>query len=186
MAIPLPSDPRATSAIAAARMPSAVTGPYLANRETGSTEPSRTAAIGGTRVARRAGRMLATSVTIVPTRTETITVRVAKIVWPCGRSIPKVTNSLFRSFARPSPRKSPASEPRMPITRASTTTDHSTWRRDAPSVRSVANSRIRWAMVIESVFAITNAPTNRAIPANASRMYLKNETKDRSFLSSLT
>src|ERR671925_536125 len=41
-------------------------------------------------------------------------------------------------------------------------------------------------MVIERVFAITKAPTNSAIPANASRMYWRNETKPNSFLSSLT
>ena len=35
-------------------------------------------------------------------------------------------------------------------------------------MRSVANSRIRWAIVIESVFAITKAPTKSAMPANAS------------------
>ena len=79
--MPLPSAPSETSTIATTSMPSAVTGPYLANqRDGGSTEPSRTAAIGGTRVARRAGRMLANSVTIVPTSSETITVRVAKTV----------------------------------------------------------------------------------------------------------
>ncbi len=39
----------------------------------------------------------------------------------------------------------------------------------APSVRSVASSRVRWAIVIESVFAITKLPTNSATPANASR-----------------
>ena len=43
------------------------------------------------------------------------------------------------------------------------------WRREAPIVRSVANSRIRCAIVIESEFAITNAPTKSAIPPNASR-----------------
>ena len=152
-----------------------MTGPYFANRETGRTEPSRTAAIGGTRVARRAGRTLAISVTIVPTRSETITVRVAKTVWPCGRSIPKVTKSLFSTLASPSPRNSPRTEPRTPITKASITTDQSTWRRDAPSVRSVANSRMRCAIVIESVFAITKAPTNSAMPAKASRMYWKKD-----------
>ena len=50
-------------------------------------------------------------------------------------------------------------------TSASTTTETSTWRRDAPSVRSVANSRVRWAIVIESELAITNAPTKSAIAA---------------------
>ena len=39
-------------------------------RDAGSVEPSRTAAIGGTRVARRAGRMLARTVTSVPTMTD--------------------------------------------------------------------------------------------------------------------
>ena len=47
--------------------------------------------------------------------------------------------------------------------------DQSTCRREAPSVRSVANSRVRWAIVIESEFAITNAPTKSAMPPNASR-----------------
>ena len=42
-------------------------------------------------------------------------------------------------------------------------------------MRSVANSRVRWAIVIESEFAITNEPTNSAIPANASRNPRRNE-----------
>ena len=42
---------------------------------TGSAAPSRTAAIGGTRVARRAGRMLASSVIAVPSSSDTMTVR---------------------------------------------------------------------------------------------------------------
>ena len=142
--------------------------PYFAQRETGSTEPSRTAAIGGTRVARRAGRTLATRVTSVPTRSDTTIVRVEKTVAPCGRSIPIATNIAFKPFARASPRKSPTTEPKTPIRNASITTDRSTCRRDAPSVRKVANSRIRCAIVIESVFAITKAPTKSEIPANAS------------------
>ena len=51
-------------------------------------EPSRTAEIGGTRVARRAGTMLATSVTIVPVSMETMIVRVASTVPDSGRSTP--------------------------------------------------------------------------------------------------
>jgi len=39
-------------------------------------------------------------------------------------------------------------------------------------VRSVASSRVRCATVIEMVLKMTKAPTNRAMPANASRMYL--------------
>ena len=143
VASPPASVPTATSAIAAARIPAAVTGPYFANLDGGRTDPSRTAAIGGTRVALRAGRMLAISVTSVPTTSETITVRVARIVPARGRSIPKVTSSAFNALARARPRKRPTTDPRSPITKASTTTAHSTCRRDAPSVRSVANSRIR-------------------------------------------
>ena len=57
----------------------------------------------------------------------------------------------------------------MPTTSASTTIETSTWRREPPSVLTVANSRVRWAIVIESEFAITKLPTKSAIPANASR-----------------
>ena len=50
--------------------------------------------------------------------------------------------------------------------------------RSRPSSRSVANSRVRWAIVIESVFAITNAPTKSAMPPNASRKYCRNESAE--------
>jgi hypothetical protein len=46
--------------------------------------------------------------------------------------------------------------------------------RDAPSVRSVANSRTRCASVIDSVLKITNEPTISAIAAKASRKYWMN------------
>jgi hypothetical protein len=58
-----------------------------------------------------------------------------------------------------------------PITSASRITEPRTCRRDAPTVRSVANSRVRCATVIESVLKITKAPTNSAMPANVSRKY---------------
>ena len=41
-------------------------------------------------------------------------------------------------------------------------------------MRSVANSRERWATVIESVLRITNAPTNSAMPPKPSRKYVMN------------
>ena len=56
-----------------------------------------------------------------------------------------------------------------PIASPSITIERRTWRRDAPSVRRVASSRVRWVIVIESEFAITNEPTKSAIPPNASR-----------------
>ena len=49
------------------------------------------------------------------------------------------------------------------------TIERRTWRLEAPSVRRVASSRVRCLIVIESEFAITNAPTNNAIPPNARR-----------------
>ncbi len=61
-------------------------GVNRANRPRGSVAPSRTAAIGGTRVARIAGKRPAISVTSVPTTNETTIVRVAKTVSVCGRS----------------------------------------------------------------------------------------------------
>ena len=48
-------------------------------------------------------------------------------------------------------------------------TENSTCLLEAPSVRRVANSRVRWAIVIASEFAITKAPTKSATPANDSR-----------------
>ena len=61
-----------------------------------------------------------------------------------------------------------------PVTKPSSSTERNTCLRDAPSVRSVASSRTRCATVIESVLKMTNEPTIRAIPANASRRYWKN------------
>ena len=37
----------------------------------------------------------------------------------------------------------------------------------------MANSRVRWAIVIESVLAITKAPTKSAMPPNASRKFCR-------------
>ena len=67
------------------------------------------------------------------------------------------------------------------------TTERRTCRRVAPSVRSVANSRVRWAMVIDRVFAITKLPTKSAMPAKASRKYRMKFVKPLAlFLSSFT
>ena len=56
----------------------------------------------------------------------------------------------------------PTTEPTMPMVSASPRTP-STWRRVAPSVRSSASSRVRWATVIENVLKMMNAPTSTAI-----------------------
>ncbi len=140
-----------------------------ANRPGGSVAPSRTAAIGGTLVARSAGRRLASSVIRIPTRSETTIVLVWNASPLFGSVNPIRSKSLNSPFARKRPRNRPVTEASTPITSDSTITDHSTCLREAPSVRRVANSRIRCAIVIESELAITKAPTKRATPANASR-----------------
>ena len=72
-------------------------------------------------------------------------------------------------FAIPRPSTSPITEATRPITRPSSRTERMTCLREAPSVRSVANSRVRWATVIDRVLKITNAPTNSAMPPKPSR-----------------
>lgn len=57
-----------------------------------------------------------------------------------------------------------------------------TWRPLAPSARSSAISRSRWATTIENVLKMMNVPTNRAISAKTSSATLKNW---RAFLMSL-
>ena len=81
--------------------------------------------------------------TLVPTRRLTTIVRVAKTVPACGRSTPSATKSEFIPFPTPSPRNRPTIEARSPITNPSITTDASTCLREPPSVRRVANSRVR-------------------------------------------
>ena len=135
----------------------------------GRVEPSRTAAIGGTRVARRAGTIVASSVTPVPTSIDTMIVWAAMTVSPSGRSTPSALNSVSMPLATPNPRNRPIVDATRPITRPSSRTERSTCLREAPSVRSVANSRVRCATVIDRVLKITNAPTNSAIAPKPSR-----------------
>ena len=47
-----------------------------------------------------------------------------------------------------------------------------TWRRLAPTARSSASSRSRWATMIENVLKMTNDPTNSAMNAKTSRKML--------------
>ena len=122
----------------------------------------------GTRVARMAGTTPAISVTTVPTTSETTIVRVAKTVPPWGMSSPAARKNAVSPFASTTPRPRPTTEAAKPMTPASAMTERSTWRREAPRVRSVASSRERWATVMDSVLKMTNAPTKSAMPPNAS------------------
>ena len=89
--------------------------------------------------------------------------------------MPKATKSALSAFASARPRKRPTTEASTPIVNASSTIDQYTCRRVAPSVRNVASSRVRCAIVIESVFAITKMPTKSATKPNASRKYSRIE-----------
>ena len=111
------------------------------------------------------------SVTTMPTSRATTIVLVSKSRPLFGSVKPTASKSENRSFARPRPANRPTTDASVPTTRASTTIETSTCRREAPSVRSVASSRVRWAIVIESEFAITKLPTKRAMPANTSRKF---------------
>ena len=64
-----------------------------------------------------------------------------------------------------------------PMTNASTITVVRIWRRLAPSVRSIANSRVRWATVIEKVLKIRKAATNSETPAKISSAVLRKPVK---------
>ena len=161
--------PNARSAKPTAIVAIAPTVRKRAKRPSGSVAPSRTAAIGGTRVERIAGRRLARTVTRMPTRSDTMIVRVSSGRPARGSVIPNASNSDESPCANATPSPSPTSEAKMPSSSDSKSTDRSTCLRVAPSVRSVASSRVRCAIVIESEFAITKAPTKSAIPPKASR-----------------
>ena len=94
-----------------------------------------------------------------------------------GNVNPTASKSAKRPLASATPNASPTSEASTPMTSASIMIEVRICRRDAPTVLRVANSRVRWAIVIESELAITKLPTKRAIPPKASRKPRRNEMK---------
>jgi len=102
-------------------------------------------------VARRAGDTLAITVTTMPSTRDTMIVRALSTESVFGRSMPRATNRAERPLARNQPPIRPSTEAMTPMARPSSSTERRTCLRDAPSVRSVASSRIRWATVIDSV-----------------------------------
>jgi hypothetical protein len=161
--------PYPSSATARTTTASAMYEAYGANRPGGRVAPSRTAAIGGTFVARTAGASPATRVTKMPMNSETTIVRVARIRPVVGKSLLNALKSAFSPSARPTPSTRPVMEASSPIVSDSIVIEPSSWRREAPIVRSVASSRMRCATVIDSVLKMTNAPTKSAIPAKERR-----------------
>ena len=64
------------------------------------------------------------------------------------------------------PKTTPIADAITPTTDASASTEENTCRRDAPTQRSNAISRVRWAITIVKVLPITRQATNSAITAN--------------------
>ena len=123
---PWAKTPYENSATAAAATIADTGSVQRAKRDVGITAPSRTAAIGSIRVARNAGRRLASSAISVPTARLTTIVRVVKTIPPLGSSKPVASRSCLRPIAIASPRKSPTIEPMIPTTSDSSTTEPST------------------------------------------------------------
>ncbi len=133
------------------------------------------ATMGEMRVARTAGTSEAIMVTPMPTISAIAIVRGANTKPVRGMPKPTASKSELRSLENPIPARIPRPEAITPIASASVTTIPSTWRRVAPSARTIANSRIRWATVIEKVLKMMKAPTSTAAPARASSAGVRNE-----------
>ena len=172
---PLASRPATTSPAPPRISSPASHGVSRAQRPRVGAEASRSASTGATRVARSAGASAPASVTSVPTSRQTMIVRRSSTRLVVGRSMPSALKSALIAFAKPRPARMPTTEPIRPIVSASSSTELSTWRRVAPSVRSSASSRERCATVIENVLKIRNAPTSTAMNANASRPVVRKE-----------
>jgi hypothetical protein len=121
------------------------------DRPDSSTLIDRMAATGGTFDALRAGKKAEATVMTTPTRMGT-TMALASMVRPlAGMSIPRAPSRPLRRIATPKPTTTPTTEAIRPVRNASTSTELSTCRREAPMARNSAISRLRWATMIENV-----------------------------------
>ena len=105
----------------------------------------RMAARGATLVALRAGRMAATTVTASPVATPIRTVAGVRPNDAGASSAPRLARSWRRPSATPKPAPRPSSDDSRPSTAASPSTVRKTWPRAAPTQRSSASCRLRWA-----------------------------------------
>ena len=74
---------------------------------------------------------------------------------------PTTSKSAFSPLATASPRTIPSADATTPSANASAATMPRTCERVAPRARSIANSRMRWATVIEKVLKMMKAPTRK-------------------------
>ncbi len=86
-----------------------------------------------------------------PTATASTELDVRSTRPPAGSAKPNPSNTPLSSAAMPMPPADPTTEPTTPTTSVSTSPATATWRRVAPSARSSADSRPRWAARIENV-----------------------------------
>jgi hypothetical protein len=112
---------------------------------------SRRAAMGAMRLARRAGPTDDSIVTEMPTTKAVVTVALLMTTVPFGISRPTAPRRPRRPKDISTPAARPMAEETAPMMADSSSTERSTWRRLAPTARSMAISRMRWAMVIEKV-----------------------------------
>ncbi|UIJ35384.1 hypothetical protein LVQ62_03060 [Allobranchiibius sp. GilTou73] len=70
---------------------------------------------------------------------------------PDGRPTLNAFSSSRNPIARPTPPTMPSTLPITPVNNASSSTDRRTCLRLAPTARSSASSRSRWATIIEKV-----------------------------------
>ena len=144
--------------ITASGMPSAISAiPSSRRRRTddsGRATSSRSAWTGAIRPVRRAGSQAATIVTMIPVAYAATGVRGARMSGWSARSRPNVATRERIPIASTYPRPSPSVEPTTPTTNASSWTERITCRLDAPSARSSASSRLRWATRIEKVLTM--------------------------------
>ncbi len=92
----------------------------------------------------------------------------------CGSSKPRALKAPVTSCTNPRPAAMPITEAISPTRSASRITVASTCRDEAPSVRNIPNSLVRWATVIEKVLKIRKAPTNTEIPAKTRSTVVRN------------
>ena len=116
-----------------------------------STATSRSAAIGATFPALRAGKYAASTVTIVPTTIEMTIVLGFTTVPVAGSLKPNAVNALAMPLAVAIPAATPIAEANSPVSTDSSTSERITCLRFAPIARSSAVSRVRCATVIEKV-----------------------------------
>ena len=151
-------------------------GRRRASRRRASPRPARCASRGAP------ARSRTRRVAIMPTARPTMIVRGSSwmLVLPSSRP---TRRSSARSAGRDQEPDEDADDRRYRgrSTSDSAITERSTCRREAPSVRSSANSRVRWATVTVKVLKMRKPPTSSATPANtSSAVRMKPSASDRS------